>query len=201
MKLRYSATSPYVRKVMICTEELGLLDRVELETTNVWDPNTDIATTNPLGKVPALTLDDGHVLFDSPVICEYLDDLVPSVVLFPAPGKARWKALYFQALADGVTDAGILRLLEGRRADGEKSQGWIERQSKAMNRGLDVLENEIEELDGGPLTIGKISVACSIGWLMFRFPGDDIWANRPNLQKWYEEFSKRPSMIATEPKE
>jgi glutathione S-transferase len=146
-------------------------------------------------------LDDGHVVYDSPVICEYLDELVPAVVLFPAPGKARWKALHFQALADGITDAGVLRLLEGRRADGEKSSGWIDRQTKVMNRGLDALENEIDELTGGPLTIGQISVACSLGWLLFRFPGDDLLANRPKLKAWFEAFSERPSMQATEPKE
>ncbi len=201
MKLRYSPTSPFVRKVMVSLHELGLLDRVELENTNVWDPETDIGLTNPLGKVPALTLDDGHIVYDSPVVCEYLDGLVPGVVLFPAPGKARWKALHFQALGDGITDAGILRLLEGRRGDGEKSQGWIDRQTKALNRGLDALENEVEELAGGPLTIGQISVACCLGWLLFRFPGDDLLETRPKLKDWYESFITRPSMVATEPKE
>lgn len=201
MKLSYSSASPYVRKVMVSFHELGLLERVELDVMNVWDPNTDIGLTNPLGKVPALTLEDGHVVFDSPVICEYLDALVPGVVLFPAPGKARWKALHFQALGDGITDAGILRLLEGRRAEGEKSQGWIDRQTTVMNRGFDALENEIDELKGGPLTIGQISVACCLGWVMFRFPNEDIFGSRPQLAAWYESFIARPSMVATEPKE
>lgn len=201
MKLRYSGTSPYVRKVMVSLHELGLVNRVELLATNVWDPETDIGLTNPLGKIPALILDDGHVIYDSPVICEYIDELVPGVVLLPVPGKARWKALHFQALADGITDAGVLRLLESRRADGEKSEGWMDRQTKVVNRGLDALENEIDALSGGPLTIGQISVACSLGWLLFRFPDDDLLASRPKLKNWYEAFCQRPSMAATEPKE
>jgi glutathione S-transferase len=201
MKLRYSATSPYVRKAMVCAKELNLMDRIELEPTMVWDPATDIGMVNPLGKVPALTLDDGYVLYDSPVVCEYLDALVPAVVLFPIPGKARWKALHFQALADGILDAGVLRLLESRRADGERSQGWIDRQEATVKRGLDALENEVDELAGGPLTIGQIAVGCCLGWIDFRFPQDKILADRPKLAAWYEGFSARPSMVETAPKE
>lgn len=201
MKLRYSSTSPYVRKVMICLKELGLENRVELEKTNVWSPETDIGTVNPLGKVPALTLDDGYVLIDSPVICEYLDDLVPAVTLFPAPGKARWKALYFQSLADGLCDAAVLRVLEGRREENERSEKWIARQANVMNRALDVLEDEIDILSGGPLTIGQISVACALGFIGFRLPDVDIFTGRDSLKAWYDSFCKRPSMIETVPAE
>ncbi|WP_135079713.1 glutathione S-transferase N-terminal domain-containing protein [Terasakiella sp. SH-1] len=201
MKLRYSGTSPYVRKVMVSAMELDLLDRIELEETFVWSPETDIGLVNPLGKIPALTLDDGYVLYDSPVICEYLDELVPGVVLFPAPGKARWKALHFQALADGITDAGVLRLLESRRGDGERSQGWIERQANVINRGLDALEKEVDLLAGGPLTIGQIAVGCCLGWINFRFPDDQIFAKRPQLSAWFEGFNSRASMVRTAPKE
>ncbi|WP_417840839.1 glutathione S-transferase C-terminal domain-containing protein [Terasakiella sp.] len=201
MKMRYSATSPYVRKALVCAKELDLMDRIELEPTLVWDPATDMGNVNPLGKIPALILDDGYVLYDSPVVCEYLDALVPGVVLFPAPGKARWKALHFQALGDGILDAGVLRLLESRRADGEKSQGWMDRQAASIQRGLDALEQEIDELSGGPLTIGQITVACCLGWIDFRFPDDKILSTRPKLAAWYEAFSARPSMLETAPKE
>jgi glutathione S-transferase len=201
MKLSYSGTSPYVRKVMVSAHELGLADRLELIDTFVWDPATDHGNVNPLGKVPALTLDDGYVLYDSPVICEYLDEMVPGVVLFPAPGKARWKALHFQALADGIADAGVLRLLESRRAENEKSPKWIERQTTVIKRGLDRLENEVDILAGGPLTIGKISVACALGWAIFRNPEEEIWQGRPKLKTWFEKFSERPSMVKTAPKE
>jgi len=200
MKLRYSATSPYVRKALVCARELDLMDRIELEETAVWDPNTDIGQVNPLGKIPALTLDDGQVLFDSPVVCEYLDNLVPGVVLFPALGAARWKALRYQALGDGLTDAGVLRLKEQMRPDGEKSPSWIDRQTTVMGRALDTLENEVDDLAGGPLTIGQIAVACSLGWIDFRFPDDKIFEGRPRLADWFKTFSARSSMVETAPK-
>jgi len=111
MKLRYSATSPYVRKVAVTLIETGLDKNVERIPTNVWDPNTDVGKDNPLGKVPTLIADDGTVLYDSPVICEYLDGLNKGKKLFPTEGEARWRALKLQALGDGMTDAGILRLL------------------------------------------------------------------------------------------
>ncbi|WP_028879288.1 glutathione S-transferase N-terminal domain-containing protein [Terasakiella pusilla] len=201
MKLRYSPTSPYVRKVMVSLLELGLRDRVELQATNVWDPETDIGLSNPLGKVPALILDNGQVLFDSPVICEYLDAQIPQVVLFPAVGEARWKALRFQALGDGLMDAGVLRLLEGRRDPALQSEGWKDRQLAAINRGLDALEAGVNDLSGGPLTIGQISVACALGWIEFRLGDHNLLSTRPLLKSWYEGFKARASMQATEPKE
>lgn len=200
MKLRYSATSPYVRKVLVCAIELGLIDRIELDDTNVWSPETSIRKNNPLGKVPCLILDDDQNLFDSPVICEYLDSLIPGIVLFPAVGAARWKALRFQAIADGIMDASILRLLEGKRDAGERSDGWIERQRTSVHAALDTLENEADALSGGPLTIGQISVAVMLGYVSFRFADDDWQKGRPNLSAWYEGFAKRASMIETEPK-
>ena len=201
MKLRYSPTSPYVRKVMISLLELGLRDRVELEPTNVWAPDTDIGLSNPLGKVPALTLDNGDVLFDSPVICEYLDAQIPQVVLFPAVGEARWKALRFQAIGDGLMDAGVLRLLEGRREPAQQSEDWKDRQLAAINRGLDALEAGVNDLSGGPLTIGQISVACALGWIEFRLGDHNLLSTRALLKSWYEGFKTRASMQETEPKE
>ena len=112
MKLRSSPTSPYVRKVLVTLAETGQQDRVEAISTNPWDPATDLPRFNPLGKVPALILDDGVVLVDSPVICEYLDSLHDGDRLFPAAGPARWRVLRQQALADGILDAAILRLLD-----------------------------------------------------------------------------------------
>src|SRR3990167_1033017 len=111
MKLRYSPTSPYVRKVSVTLIETGLDKNIERVATSVWDPKTDIGKDNPLGKIPTLITDDGAVLYDSPVICEYLDGLHKGPKLFPASGEARWRALRLQALGDGMTDAGILRLL------------------------------------------------------------------------------------------
>ena len=110
MKLRYSPTSPYVRKVTVTLIETGLEDRVERIPTSVWDPETDIATVNPLGKIPALITDDGEVLFDSPVICEYLDGLHDGDRLFPASGAPRWRALRLLALGDELQ--GLKALIE-----------------------------------------------------------------------------------------
>jgi glutathione S-transferase len=200
MKLRFSPLSPYVRKVSVTLIETGLEDRVENILTNVWDPETDIADNNPLGKVPALILDDGQVLYDSHVICEYLDSLHDGDKLFPQPGPARWQALRLHALGDGITDAGILTLLEGRRPEEFKYEKWIQRQTAAMLRGMDALENDLENLDAG-FGIGQICVACSLGWLDFRFPDLGWRADHPGLADWLEGASERPSMMQTVPKE
>ena len=114
MRLRFAATSPYVRKVVILLHETGQFKDVELIPTNVWDPATDITADNPLGKVPALVLDDGTVLFDSPVICEYLDAQHDGETLFPAPGPERWAALRLQALADGGLETAVLETTQAR---------------------------------------------------------------------------------------
>ncbi len=200
MKLRYAPASPYVRKVTVTLIETGLEDRVERIPTNPHDPETDIATVNPLGKVPALVTDDGEVLFDSPVICEYLDSLHDGDRLFPAPGAPRWRALRLLALGDGMTDAGVLRRTEGRRPETFQYDKWVDRQNTVIGRAMDALEGELERLDG-PVTIGHIAVACSIGWLDFRFPDLGWRADRPGLAEWFEAFSERPSMTATVPKE
>lgn len=201
MKLRYSATSPYVRKVAVTLIETGLDKNVERIPTNVWDPATDVGKDNPLGKVPALILDDGTVLYDSPVICEYLDGLHKGKKLFPAEGKARWRALKLQALGDGMTDAGILRLLEGRRPKEFQWDKWAERQAKVVARAMDALEDEADAMAKGPVTIGHIAVGCSLGWLDFRYPELGWRKQRPALADWYDDFADRKSMVATAPKD
>lgn len=200
MKLRYSPTSPYVRKVTVTLIETGLNDRVERIPTDVWNPDTDIAKDNPLGKIPTLILDDGGVLYDSPVICEYLDSLHDGDTLFPASGDARWKALRLQALGDGMTDAGIARFLENRRPGELQFDKWIKRQTAVVLRAMDTLESAMNELESG-FGIGQISVACSIGWLDFRLLDLDWRGERPGLAEWFEEISDRPSMTQTVPKE
>ncbi len=200
MKLRYNPVSPYVRKVTVTLIETGLEDRVERIPTNPHDSETDIATVNPLGKIPALITDDGEVFVDSPVICEYLDSLHDGAKLFPASGAPRWRALRLLALGDGMTDAGILRRAESRRPGAFQYDKWADRQNTVIGRAMDALEGELERLDG-PLTIGHIAVACSIGWLDFRFPDLDWRADRPDLAEWFEAFGERPSMTATVPKE
>ena len=200
MKLRYTPTSPYVRKVAIVAHETGLADRIERVATNVWAADTDIGRDNPLGKVPALITDGGEVLYDSPVICEYLDSLHDGAKLYPPAGGARWTALRRQALADGILDAGILRRLELARREPERSPAWIERQRQAVERGLDTLEEGAADLGPG-VTIGHIAIGCALGWLDFRFSADHWRQRRPQLAAWYAKFAERPSMRQTVPKD
>ena len=200
MKLRYSPASPYVRKVMITAIETGLDGRIEIVPTSVWDPATDIAGDNPLGKVPALITDGGEVLYDSPVICEYLDSLHDGAKLFPPSGGARWTALRRQALADGILDAAGGRLLEGKRPDGERSDAWTARLAAAIGRALDALEDEADAM-GDAATIGHVAVGCALGYLDFRFADDHWRSGRPALADWYEVFAQRRSVIATMPKD
>lgn len=202
MKLRYSPTSPYVRKVTATAIETGLEGKIERVPTVTSDPASGLARDNPLGKVPALILDDGTVIFDSPVICEYLDGLHGGAKLVPS-GPARWTALRREALADGVLDAAVLRLLEGRRPEGERSPAWTLKQKTVIGRALDAFEAEAGALAaaGGPATIGEIAVGIALGYLDFRFKDDDWRAGRPRLARWYEEFSKRKSMRETVPRD
>jgi len=200
MKLRYSPTSPFVRKVMAAALETGLIDRIEKVPSSVTPikPNDEVARVNPLVKVPALTTDDGMVLYDSPVICEYLDSLQGAPKLHPA-GSARWPALRRQALADGILDAAIARRLEELRPEGERSPAWVTKQQAKVEGAVDALEREVGTF-GKAVTIDQIAVGCALGYLDFRFAADRWRDRRPNLARWYDSFAKRPSMVATEPK-
>jgi glutathione S-transferase len=200
MKLRFSPTSPYVRKVCVVAIETGLDARIERVETDPWDPETDLGDDNPLGKVPALTTDGGEVLYDSQLISEYLDSLHDGAKLFPAAGGARWRALRLLVLADGTTEAARLRLVQSRRPAEERSAWWMERQAMITERGLDALEAGVDDL-GDDLTIGHIAQGCLLGWLDFRFADADWRPSRPRLAAWYGHFSRRPSMGATVPSE
>ena len=200
MKLRYSPASPYVRKVMVLALETGLAGKLEKIPTTVspTKPSPDVAKDNPLIKVPALVLDDGQTLFDSPVICEYLDSLHGGAKLFPASGPARWTALRRQALGDGILDAAILTRYEGIRPDGFKWPDWIEGQMTKVRTALAELEREADKL-GGTVDIGTITIGCALGYLDFRFASEDWRAKHPKLAAWYASFAARPSMKETVP--
>ncbi|WP_119677557.1 glutathione S-transferase N-terminal domain-containing protein [Indioceanicola profundi] len=200
MKLRYSQTSPYVRKVLMLAHEAGLADRIELVPTDVWAPDSPIVRDNPLAKIPCLVTEDGLVLFDSPVVAEYLDSQHDGRKLFPAAGRERWVALRQQAMADGICDAGVLRLLEGRRPESLRSADWIERQRRAMVRTLDTLEAEAEALPKpDALTIGGIAVAVTLGYLDFRYAKDGWRHGRSRLAHWFEGVTVRESFKLTAP--
>ena len=147
-------------------------------------------------KVPSLLTDDGQVLFDSPVICEYLDSLATGRKYFPVAGPARWTALRQQALGDGILDALVLTRYETTRPEERRWSGWTDGQLKKAHQGLAAVERE--DLSG-PRTIGHVTFGCVFGYLDFRFP-DDGWRGRhPKLVAWYREVEQLPSMQATKP--
>jgi glutathione S-transferase len=201
MKLYYSPTSPYVRKVSVTALETGLEANLERVPTNVSAPDAALAAANPLAKVPALITDDGLVLFDSPVICEYLDSLHGGRRLFPDQDPERWQALRRQALADGLLDAAVLCRMETFRPEARRWPEWTEQQWAKVTRALDVLEAEAASQPPEPPTIGDIAVGCALGWLDFRALAGDWRPGRPQLAAWYEVFAARPSMQATVPHE
>jgi len=202
VRLHYSYASPYVRKVMVVAIETGQEDELELTPRKISPvaPAGEVNRDNPLGKVPCLVIDHGQALFDSRVICEYLDSRHDRPKLFPA-GPARWTALRRQAQADGMLDAGILARYETvLRPEERRWPDWIAGQKAKITRGLDVLEGEAESF-GETVDIGTIAVGCALGWLDFRYAADDWRAGRPRLAAWSERFASRPSMTATVPKE
>ncbi|MDF3075225.1 MAG: Glutathione S-transferase domain protein [Alphaproteobacteria bacterium] len=201
MKLMYSPTSPYVRKAMVLAIERGLDRKIEkvAMTASPITENKALDKVNPLAKVPALELDNGMTLFDSPVICEYLDSKHRGDKVFPASGARRWKALRQQAIGDGILDAALLARYEGfMRPENLRWPDWAAGQKRKFTQALDLLEKEVKDLSGG-LTIGHITIACALGYLDFRF-GDMGWrTGRPKLAAWYDKFARRKSMQATIP--
>lgn len=198
MKLYHSPTSPFVRKVMIVAIETGLDVEIEIIPTEVFSPNSKHSEINPLGKVPALALDDGLVLFDSPVICEYLDSLAGNP-FFPMDDDERWLALRYQAMGDGIMQAALLVTLESRRPETERSAAWMERQKAAISRTLDCLEKEIDDFSE-EMTIGGIAIGVALGYLDLRLSDDNWREGRPDLTDWHKFFSSRESVVSTAPK-
>lgn len=202
MKLYYSPTSPFVRKVNVLAIETGLNKQIEWVKTNPWQAEDTLTAENPLSKIPTLITDDEKVIYDSRVICEYLDSLQSGEKLIPEQSEPRWQVLRLQALADGILDAGILRFLEKKRAADKQSDDWDAMQKGSIERGLDCLERSVSDWSGkDSLDLGVISVGCVLGWLDFRFSDENWRNNRPNLKAWFEQFSNRASMLETLPKE
>lgn len=197
-QLRYSSTSPFVRKVRVVAIETGQDKDIELIKTVTADPACDIGKHNPLNKVPALVLEDGSSLYDSHVICEFLDSRHQGAKLFPPSGPARWTALRREALANGMADAGVLRMMEIRRPANEQSPAWIVRQKLKMEQGLDELEKEAPHF-APVFDIGLITVAIVLDYFDFRFKAEDWRAKHPHLTKWHEAISARPSLKTTYP--
>ena len=203
MKLIGSAASPYVRKVRVVLAEKRLEYQFVIE--DVWAPDSTISTSNPLGKVPCLIMDGSEAMFDSRVIVEYLDTLSPVGKLIPAQSRERAEVKTWEALADGVMDAGIAWRLEAtwsHRADTERSQAWMNRQRVKIENGISAMAKGLGDkpfCSGIHLSLSDIAVGCALGWLNFRFPEIDWRANHANLGKLYDKLMLRPSFADTQP--
>ena len=196
MKLAFSPASPYVRKAMACAIARGIEGQVEKWIIKTSDPV--LAQSNPLGKVPTLVTDDGIGLYDSPVICEYLDSIGTAAPLFPPAGPARWNALRQQALADGIMDARQPRRRELALPQDEGRVEWIAGQRAKVDRAVAELEKEAASL-GTLTTIGEITIACALGYLDFRFAHEPWRHAAPKLAAWYESVLTLPPIERTMP--
>ncbi len=199
LSLYWGSASPYVRKVMAVAHELDVANNIEIRDSAAHPVarDTRIQAFNPLAKVPAARADDGTVLYDSRVICEYLDTEANGG-LFPVAGPARWTALQRQALADGLLDAALLMRYEDLiRPEQFQWPLWTEKQREKLNDALDAMAADIP----GPAChdIGAISYACALGWLNFRFPDLGWQNNRSALAAWHSAMETRPALIATRP--
>jgi glutathione S-transferase len=188
MILRSTPPSPFGRKVNIAASVLGLSAEIRVEPADTNDPADSVRRQNPVGKIPVLVLEDGSALFDSRVILEYLDHHAGGGKIIPREPKARFEALKLQALADGMTDAQILLLYEGRwRPKEHQVQKWVDYQADKIKRGLAALEADPPALTKMP-NVGDIALACFLGHRDLRFPG--TWrGDHPKLASWLERFA------------
>ena len=198
MELKFSPLSPYARKVTVTAHELGIAGRIRLTTVKTREEPESVAPFNPLGKIPALVTDGGAVIFDSPVICEYLDAEFGNHRLLPATGARRWDILTRMALADGTIDAGLLVRHERARPAERQSQDWIDWQLRKVFGALDRLEQDIETI-GGAIDLGTIAVGCALGYLPLRVAELQGLPRWPRLRAWYEGVSQREAFHLTAP--
>lgn len=202
MKLAYSPTSPYVRKVMVLLHETGQLDDVALETMNTTPvgPDAALLPKNPLGKVPALERPEGPTLYDSRVICAYLDDRAGGKLY--GAGARHWDTLTLEATADGILDAALLMVYENRlRPEDARMPEWVEAQWSKVDRALTALNNRWMSHLRGPLDMGQIAVACALGYVEFRHGARGWRRGKDALSEWFDAFDSRPAMQVTRPPE
>jgi glutathione S-transferase len=200
MQLFHSPTSPFVRKIMVLLAESGHDGALELVGSGgtPLDPGTMPIAQNPLGKIPTLTRPDGPAIYDSRVITRFLDDHF-KCGLYPT-GPRLWETLTLEATADGILDAAILMVYEGRvRPEDKRFDAWVEGQWGKIDRALDAIEARWLSHLNGPLDMGVIAVACMLGYLDFRMGPRNWRATRPQLAAWEASFAARPSMTATTP--
>src|SRR5580658_5174674 len=199
MILRFSPSSPFVRKVRIAISLLGFDKEVTIERADTTDPNDSLRKTNPLGKIPVLIIEDGSAVYDSRVILDYLDERAGGGKIVPRYPKRRLDALRLQALSDGILDASILTVYEGRyRKPDMHEPKWLELQAGKVSRALAVLEAAPPALDPMP-NVGQLTLACALGYRDFRF-GTDWRSGHPRLVDWLDNFAaKVPAFAATKP--
>ena len=187
---------------MVTALETGQAHVIETIATNPWAPDTDLTKDNPMGQVPALQAENGEWLYDSWVICDYLDSRHSGPKLTPESGDARFSVMRVHSLANGMTNAGVACVLDGRRPETERSPSWVKRQTANMNRIMDVLENEIDSgVLSGDLTMAQIATVCGLGFIDFRLPDTSWRGTRPALADFYDTLSNRPSFLQTVPKD
>lgn len=200
IKLLHGGLSPFVRKVMIVAHEKGLTDEIELVAAPVTPltPLDLVIAVNPLGKIPALLVDDDMALYGSTVIAEYLDGLDGAPRFFPS-GDAKWNALRRNALADGILEAGVLARVEGLRPPDRQWSDWRGVQMLKIANALNAAESEARQLASETFTIGEIALICALGWLDFRFPDLSWREGRPMLAQWFAVLSQRAAVARTAP--
>jgi len=202
MKLIGSLTSPYVRKVRIVMAEKKLDYQFELE--DVWASDA-IVKSNPLGKVPCLVLEGGEAVFDSRVIVDYLDTRSPVSRLIPEPSRERTEVRTWESLADGLLDAAILARLEqtwNGRADGQRSQAWIDRQLGKVDASIEAIAIGLADkpwCTGIHMSLADIAVGCALSYLDFRFPAIPWRREHANLARLSDKLNARQSFIDTRP--
>lgn len=197
MKLYARPASPFARKVRVMIIETGLAETIEIEMlASVEEVQNMPPARNPLGKIPALELDNGEAIFDSPVICEYLDGIHGVEPLFPKDGWARWHALRLQSMGDGIAAAAAAMGVESMRPEDKRLDRALKTQWHKIFRTTGLLNDNIDWLDG-PLNIGQIAIATGLGYTDFRIDDHQWRAGRPKLEAWFAEFNKRGSMQET----
>ncbi|MGB5094070.1 MAG: glutathione S-transferase N-terminal domain-containing protein [Parvibaculum sp.] len=196
MKLFISPASPYARKVRVLIREKGATSLVTEELASPLADPQELHAANPLGKVPALILRDGTAVFDSPVICDYLNVTLEGPDLIPTAHHERWRAMRLEAIGDGICDAAVSMVFERTRPEGEKSGMWMDRWRRAITRALDLLETEEASLEA-PLDVGGIAVACALSYLDLRHADMNWREGRPKLAARFAEIIARPSFADT----
>lgn len=199
MKLHWSSRSPFVRKVMICAHETGIAAKLDCvySIVSLSRPNADVMRDNPLGKIPTLILDDGTILYDSIVICEYFASLKPGSTLFPREGEARWTALRRHALGNGLLDTLLLWRSEIAKPAQQQTPEWLSTFALKTRNALAAFESEADALASSGFDIGHIGIGTALAYLDFRF-GDLGWrSGHPRTDAWMQQFLARDSVVKT----